>query len=193
MIGFRSLKDGEGLHFPSCREEETLLLGRRIGKHLREGHILCMFGRLGSGKTLMARGISEGARGTSKHVRSPTFTFINQYPGPFTIYHVDLYRIGSLKEIVDIGLEELLSPNSMIKTGAILIEWAERLEDSIPGERINIHIQVETSKTRNIWLQAFGKTHRSLIHAIYCDSDSTIPLPKTDSEFEKLASPADRS
>jgi tRNA threonylcarbamoyladenosine biosynthesis protein TsaE len=141
----------------------------------------------------MARGISEGARGTSRYVRSPTFTLINHYPGPFTIYHVDLYRIGSSEEIIEIGLEELLSPNLMSKTGAILIEWAERLGNLFPNERVDIHFQTETPKTRNIWLQAFGETHRSLIHAINCDSESTTPLPTTDTEFKKLASPSDRS
>ena len=178
-------------YFSTC-EEETLSLGRRIGGHLEAGHILSIFGTLGSGKTLMTRGISEGVRGTSKGVRSPTFTLIHQYSGPFTIYHVDLYRIDSRKEMADIGLDELLSMASESSSGAVIIEWAEKLEDLIPESRMDIHIQIETPETRTFLIQSFGARHRSLIHAISSDSDTVMSSPTSCSASEEYAPPIER-
>lgn len=99
-------------------EEETLVLGRRIGAVLRRGDVVAVEGDLGSGKTVLARGIAAGA-GASGYVASPTFTLIREYAGPVPIYHVDLFRLTPA-EVTDLGLEEVA------ERGVMVVEWAEK-------------------------------------------------------------------
>ena len=100
---------------------ETEAAGQDLGAGLRQGDLLLLKGDLGAGKTTFVRGVARGA-GSRSHVASPTFQLVRVYPGRVQIAHVDLYRIESAGELVDLGLEELLDQ------GAVVIEWGERLE-----------------------------------------------------------------
>jgi len=99
-------------------EAETLEVGRRIGRALRRGDQVALTGELGTGKTVLARGIAEGL-GATGYIASPTFTLIREYQGPTPMYHVDLFRL-TFAEAADLGLEEAM------EQGVIVIEWAER-------------------------------------------------------------------
>jgi len=107
--------------------QETTTLGRSFGSELKPGEIVALSGELGSGKTQFVKGICIGM-GIQAPVTSPTFTLINEYPAPFGIVaHIDLYRIGSDRELQDLGLESYFRD-----TCICLIEWAERALGVLP-------------------------------------------------------------
>ena len=144
--------------FETQSPEETLSLGEKIGRHLRAGDIVCLFGDLGAGKTTLTQGIARGL-GVPKeeYVRSPTFTLVNQYEGKLPVFHIDLYRIASLHDLEDLALEETLG-----NRGVAIVEWAEKLVDAKQPEKpllgmdrwLEIHIQIEPDETRKFELRA---------------------------------------
>ena len=104
--------------------EETIALGRALAPTLKSVRLVMLRGNLGAGKTTLAKGIAEGLHAAStEEVTSPTFTLIHEYRGPeISVYHVDLYRIESLRELDTLGLDELLSePGNLM-----LMEWGEK-------------------------------------------------------------------
>jgi tRNA threonylcarbamoyladenosine biosynthesis protein TsaE len=100
---------------------ETEALGERFGKRLRVGDMVLLTGELGAGKTTFVRGVARGT-GSPAPVASPTFQLVRVYPGRVQLAHVDLYRIESPGELVDLGLDELLDQ------GAVIVEWGDRLD-----------------------------------------------------------------
>jgi tRNA threonylcarbamoyladenosine biosynthesis protein TsaE len=100
---------------------ETEAFGERFGKRLRVGDMVLLTGELGAGKTTLVRGVARGM-GSSAPVASPTFQLVRVYSGRVQLAHVDLYRVESSSEFVELGLEELLDQ------GAVVVEWGDRLE-----------------------------------------------------------------
>lgn len=120
----------------SHNEEDTRELGMKLGKNLKKGDIVCLVGDLGSGKTLLSQSIAK-ALGVDEEVTSPTFTIIHEYMGKeLPLYHFDVYRINHPDEMFEIGFEEYL-----FGEGICLIEWADKIEEYIPEDRIMIRIQ----------------------------------------------------
>ena len=107
---------------------ETEAAGEHFGQGLRSGDLLLLEGELGAGKTTFVRGLVRGA-GSSAHVASPTFQLVRLYPGRVQLAHVDLYRLSSNAELVDLGMDELLDE------GAVVVEWGDRLQATLPGRR----------------------------------------------------------
>ena len=106
-------------------EEETIAAGQALGKRLRPGDVVLLSGHLGAGKTAFARGIAQGLRCDLAGVSSPTFTIIQEYPGPVPLQHVDLYRLSPI-EVDDLLLEELLE-------GCVMaVEWPDRWHRAPP-------------------------------------------------------------
>ncbi|MDA2929209.1 tRNA (adenosine(37)-N6)-threonylcarbamoyltransferase complex ATPase subunit type 1 TsaE [Acidobacteria bacterium AH-259-O06] len=123
----------------SNSDRETLRIGEKIGRWLRPPRAVLLHGELGSGKTLLARGLAQGLGVEDPRVvRSPSFTLVNQYMGKEgLIYHVDLYRLDGLRDLYSIGLEEILANHSII-----IIEWAEKLLFQ-PENPLRIRISVD--------------------------------------------------
>jgi tRNA threonylcarbamoyladenosine biosynthesis protein TsaE len=122
---------------------ETEAAGERVGRDLRSGDLLLLEGDLGAGKTTFVRGVVRGA-GSSAHVASPTFQLVRVYPGRVQLAHVDLYRLRSNAELVDLGLDELLD------AGAVVVEWGDKLDapdaallsiEHLGGDRRRLHMQ----------------------------------------------------
>lgn len=157
------------LQFTTHSANDTLSLGEKIGKHLKSGDIVFLFGDLGAGKTTLTQGIARGL-GVAKeeYVRSPTFTLVNEYRGKAPVFHIDLYRIESAGELEDLGLEEVFSIE-----GISIIEWAEKLftdkDDSTPllgiDQWIEIRIKINEDESRKFDL----KTHnmQSIKHPVF--------------------------
>ena len=103
---------------------ETLQLGKALGAKLIPGDLVLLFGDLGVGKTCLTQGICLGA-GLEKnaYIRSPTFTLINEYQGKVPIFHIDLYRLETEAEIINLGLEEIIYSQAIT-----IIEWSEKLK-----------------------------------------------------------------
>jgi tRNA threonylcarbamoyladenosine biosynthesis protein TsaE len=109
--------------FATHAAEETTELGRRLAAELRPGSIVLLRGELGAGKTTLVKGIAEAFNAAkAEDVTSPTFTLIHEYRGPeVTLYHIDLYRIDTQRELDTLALDDLMTPQSIL-----LIEWGEK-------------------------------------------------------------------
>src|SRR5437867_10346257 len=108
----------------------TMTFGRRLGERLFPGAVVALIGRLGAGKTHLARAIAEGLDiPNSRVVTSPTFVLIQEYSARLPIYHFDAYRLNSAAEFLELGPHEYFETD-----GVCLIEWADRVEDCLPDE-----------------------------------------------------------
>lgn len=105
--------------------EETTAFGRQLAEELMPGSIVLLRGDLGAGKTTLIKGIAEGFQAAAaEDVTSPTFTLIHEYRGPqATLYHIDLYRVDTQRELDTLALDDLMDPKSIL-----LIEWGEKFE-----------------------------------------------------------------
>ena len=126
--------------------EETQALGARLGSLLGKGDVVACVGPLGAGKTCFLQGLARGL-GVTAAVTSPTFVLVNQYRGRMTVYHVDAYRTGSLTELVDLGLEEMLHGE-----GVTIVEWADKLLPLLPPRTVTVTITGLGDEAREIEL-----------------------------------------
>jgi tRNA threonylcarbamoyladenosine biosynthesis protein TsaE len=124
--------------FQTYSAEETTELGRRLAAELKPGSIVLLRGDLGAGKTTMVKGIAEGFQAAkAEDVTSPTFTLIHEYRGPaVTLFHIDLYRIDTQRELDTLALDDLLTPQSIL-----LIEWGEKFERFAKERDVEIAIE----------------------------------------------------
>lgn len=120
--------------FLSHSEAETEDFAASLAPHLRPGRLLACTGGLGSGKTAFARGLARGL-GCSGRVSSPTYTIVNEYPGPVPLLHFDLYRLSSLDELFDIGWDDYLA-----RPAIALVEWSERFPEALPPDAVSVGI-----------------------------------------------------
>jgi tRNA threonylcarbamoyladenosine biosynthesis protein TsaE len=125
---------------------ETQALGERLGSLLGSGDVVACVGPLGAGKTCFLQGLARGL-GVTAAVTSPTFVLVNQYRGRVTVYHVDAYRTGSLTELVDLGLEEMLHGQ-----GVTIVEWADKLLPLLPPRAVTVTITGLGDEPREIGL-----------------------------------------
>ena len=117
-------------------EQETRALGERLGAEAGPGSIYTLTGDLGVGKTVFTQGFAKGL-GVEEPVNSPTFTIVQEYPkGRLPFYHFDVYRIGSVDEMEEIGYEDYFFGG-----GVCLIEWANLIEEILPWERSAVLIE----------------------------------------------------
>ncbi|MSR64792.1 MAG: tRNA (adenosine(37)-N6)-threonylcarbamoyltransferase complex ATPase subunit type 1 TsaE [Verrucomicrobiae bacterium] len=122
--------------------EETSALGRRLASMLRPGDVVALDGELGAGKTALVKAIAA-ALGCTQSVTSPTFTIIHEYETILSVFHIDLYRLNTEQEAIDVGIEEYLRGD-----GVCLVEWAERIERLLPRRTISIRIEVLSETSR---------------------------------------------
>ncbi|MCZ6681392.1 MAG: tRNA (adenosine(37)-N6)-threonylcarbamoyltransferase complex ATPase subunit type 1 TsaE [Candidatus Poribacteria bacterium] len=138
--------------FRTHTPEETHEVGEEIGRQLQSGDVVALIGDLGVGKTCLTQGIARGVGlDPDQVVNSPSYILINEYAGRTPIYHIDLYRLQRLEEIVDLGLEEYLEGD-----GICVIEWADRMEKLLPENYIQIRMAGEDEFTRTIEVRAVG-------------------------------------
>ena len=121
--------------------EETFALGEKIGRQAQKGQVYTLTGDLGTGKTVFTQGVAAGL-GIREPVNSPTFTIVQVYEeGRLPFYHFDVYRIGDIEEMEEIGYDDYF-----FGEGICLIEWAELIQEILPEDRISITIQKDLEK-----------------------------------------------
>lgn len=121
--------------------EETFAFGKWIGENALSGQVYTLVGDLGVGKTVFTQGVAEGL-GITEPVNSPTFTIIQEYEsGRMPFYHFDVYRIGDIEEMEEIGYDDYFYGN-----GICLIEWANLIEEILPEQIIEITIEKNLEK-----------------------------------------------
>lgn len=122
-------------------EEATRELGRELGKAVTPGTIITLDGDLGVGKTVFTQGFAQGL-GIKETVNSPTFTIVQVYEeGRMPFYHFDVYRIGDVEEMEEIGYEDYF-----YGTGVCLIEWAQLIEEILPKKYVEIFIEKDLTR-----------------------------------------------
>jgi tRNA threonylcarbamoyladenosine biosynthesis protein TsaE len=134
--------------FISHNPADTESLGERWGRAAQPGLVIGLSGDLGAGKTQLVKGLARGL-GIPAGVHSPTFTLVNEYGGGrLRLFHLDLYRLETRRQMVSAGLEEFLQPD-----GVTVIEWAEKMED---GKIIKVKIEIVGDTERRIVYDDFG-------------------------------------
>ena len=138
-------------------------MGKKIAKNLQKGDIICLFGELGTGKTVLTKGIANGLGIRARVIISPSFVLIRQYRGvSLPLYHFDLYRLKSQKDILALGYEEYLYDD-----GITVIEWADRLKNLLPEEFLKIELFIKANTKRLIKFNGFGPHYKELLKKIY--------------------------
>lgn len=125
------------IKFISKSSDDTKNIGRIIAKDLKHGAVISINGDLGSGKTVLVKGIASFFD-IENEISSPTFTIVNEYTSATPIYHFDVYRLNDSSEFLEVGLDEYFDK------GICLIEWGEIINDILPKNTLSISI------TRNI-------------------------------------------
>jgi tRNA threonylcarbamoyladenosine biosynthesis protein TsaE len=115
---------------------DTIRLGEAVGRVLRPGDAVAMTGPLGSGKSVLARGIMAGL-GVGSKMPSPSFVIVATYEGTCTINHIDLYRLDAAEDAIALGLEDLLYSSSIN-----IVEWAEKAADVLPESRLDVSLRL---------------------------------------------------
>ncbi|MBI5408809.1 MAG: tRNA (adenosine(37)-N6)-threonylcarbamoyltransferase complex ATPase subunit type 1 TsaE [Nitrospirae bacterium] len=131
----------------SKSESETRDIGARLGKKLKRGDVVCLYGELGSGKTTMVKGVATAFGIREKDITSASFTIIAEYDVPVPFYHIDLYRVTH-EDISSLGLHEYLGAD-----GVSVIEWAERAESEIPEKSIKVRLSHIEDNLREIEIE----------------------------------------
>ena len=121
--------------------EDTFAFGKKIGEAAQPGQVYTLIGDLGAGKTVLTQGVAAGL-GISEPVNSPTFTILQIYEeGRMPFYHFDVYRIGDVEEMEEIGYEDCFFGN-----GLCLIEWADLIREILPDQYWEIRIEKEPQR-----------------------------------------------
>lgn len=123
--------------------EETEAAGERLAAELRSGDVVGLTGPLGAGKTCFVQGLVRGL-GVATRATSPTFVLVNEYRGRLPVHHVDAYRVATLTELLDVGLEELF------EDGVTVVEWADKIAPLMPPRAIRVDIQGVGDEPRTI-------------------------------------------
>ena len=145
--------------------EKTMALAQMLAKRLRAGDVLTLSGDLGAGKTTFVKGLAKGLH-IQRNVNSPTFTLIKEYEGRLPLYHMDVYRLDSEEE--DLGYDEYFDGD-----GVTVIEWAEKIANRLPEDRLHVKIQRTSENGRILVLEPIGIRFEKLCKEL--DDESIKP------------------
>lgn len=127
--------------YESYKPEDTFAIGEKLGRDAKPGQLCTLTGDLGAGKTVLTQGIAKGL-GVREPVNSPTFTIAQVYDsGRMPLYHLDVYRIGDMEEMEEIGYEDYFYGE-----GLCIVEWADLIAELIPEEHVQIVIEKDPEK-----------------------------------------------
>lgn len=124
---------GATIDLVTDRPGATTAVGAALAPFLRKGDVVSLTGDLGAGKTTLVQGVARGL-GVQEAVLSPTFTLVRQYEGTMPVYHLDVYRLDRIQDVLDLGFEEIIDQG-----GVVFIEWGDAIEALLP----ETHLQIE--------------------------------------------------
>lgn len=151
----------DSLDIISRSAEQTRRLGMRLGSFMQQGDVICLSGDLGSGKTTLIQGICAGW-GSLDSVTSPSFVLVNVYrrPDGQRVFHLDAYRLSGSSEAIDLDL------TIMLESGALIVEWADRIQAALPGEYLQIRLTYIEEYQRDLLISAKGRRYQDLVAAL---------------------------
>uniref|UniRef100_A0A7C1F817 tRNA threonylcarbamoyladenosine biosynthesis protein TsaE n=1 Tax=Ammonifex degensii TaxID=42838 RepID=A0A7C1F817_9THEO len=146
-------------------DEATRALGEKLGRLLNSGDLVALTGELGAGKTCFAQGLARGV-GVKTPVNSPTFVLIKEYAGRLPLYHFDAYRLSGPEEFFALGSAEYFAGD-----GVSVVEWADRVVDALPEDRVEVTIQrlPDSEEGRLIRITGCGQRSRSVVEELKRD------------------------
>jgi len=148
------------MNLTSHSPEQTQKLGVSIGELALPGDIFLLVGELGTGKTCLTQGIAWGL-GIKEYAVSPSFVLVRELHGRLPLYHIDLYRLDHIEEIIELGLDDYLYGN-----GVCVVEWAEKGPDALPAEHLLIQISYLPDTKRHFRLKPSGPRYREIINQL---------------------------
>jgi tRNA threonylcarbamoyladenosine biosynthesis protein TsaE len=148
------------LDIESNSPDETVSLGRKIGKLAMPGDIILLTGALGAGKTCLTQGIAYGLD-IDEYTLSPSFVLVRELYWRLTLYHMDLYRLDNIAEIAGLGLDDYLYGK-----GVCAIEWADKGMPLFPDDHLSIVILYKGDRKRQITLKACGQRYCELLEKL---------------------------
>lgn len=146
-----------GLESGSAEATRTFAAG--LASVAAPGDVLCLWGDLGAGKTVFAKGFGAGL-GVRDTISSPSFVLMGEYAGRLPLFHIDLYRLESARDAIDGGLLD-----DRQAAGVVLIEWPDRLADEVPPDRLDVRIAGAGDEPRRLSLEAHGLAHQRYVDA----------------------------
>jgi tRNA threonylcarbamoyladenosine biosynthesis protein TsaE len=161
-----------GLAITTRSPEETRILGAALAPALVPGDVVSLSGDLGAGKTVFVQGVA-GAMGVHEKVTSPSFTIVREYEGRYPIVHIDVYRLDSFQEVLDLGFEELFDPS-----GILLVEWGEAVSPLLPFRYLEVEIRSpldsETGMDRRVAFRPRGPEWRGKLDGMRTTADALL-------------------
>jgi tRNA threonylcarbamoyladenosine biosynthesis protein TsaE len=152
----RASREMDNFRVVTRSPDQTRKLGRLISEILQGGDILLLSGNLGAGKTHLVQGIAFGL-GVQEYACSPSFMIAREYHGRLALYHLDLYRLDHIEEIVDLGIDEYFRPGAVCA-----IEWAEKGGGALPGDNLVIYMEHLGGDSRRVTFIPAGKRYTDL-------------------------------
>jgi tRNA threonylcarbamoyladenosine biosynthesis protein TsaE len=150
------------LEFFSRSDDQTVWFGKRLGTLLEPGDVVAMAGEPGSGKTWLTKGLASGLDVGPEHiVTSPSFSLINEYEGRCTLFHMDVYRLETIEEFLDSGLEEYFSRDAVV-----VMEWANRWPEVLPEGSLFVDLAIMEECSRRIVLYGHGDRAGRLVEKL---------------------------
>jgi tRNA threonylcarbamoyladenosine biosynthesis protein TsaE len=175
--------------------EETRIVGAALAPVLLPGDVVSLTGDLGAGKTALVQGLAA-ALGVEERVTSPTFTIVHQYDGRFPIIHLDIYRLQSFQEVIDLGFEEFLAPEAIVA-----IEWGEAISPMLPRRYLEIEMRcvVDTTEDedhlRRLVFKPHGHDWIRKVQSMRTTAEALLDAASSDqsssARFEVVSEPGD--
>ena len=155
------------LKYQTHSDKDTIMLGRKIGALLSEGDVVALTGPLGSGKTWLTKGIALGlGADPSMVVTSPSFSLVNEYKAAHTLYHIDLYRLERISDILATGIEEYI-----YNDGVAVVEWADRMPEILPEWTVKTSFDIIDDRSRDIVIRGDHRRAINIIKQLETDND----------------------
>lgn len=130
--------------------QQTREVGAALAELLVPGDVVSLTGDLGAGKTTFVQGAARGL-GVEDRVASPTFVLVREYRGDLPVYHLDVYRLDRLQEVIDLGFEDLLDPS-----GVMFIEWGDAIDALLPDEHLRVELRMGEGDARRLSFSGRG-------------------------------------
>ena len=161
--------------------EQTQTAGRILGAHASAGDVFLLTGDLGAGKTCLTQGILWGLGG-EEYARSPTFVLICEYYARLTLYHMDLYRLESIDEVIDLGLDDYF-----LGDGVCVVEWADKGAGAYIGEHVNVVIEDTGNNSRRLSFDAGSPRYSAMLGALKQEFFSPKNAEQSDASKSQAA------
>ena len=142
-------------------EDEMLALGERVANLLKKTGFIALYGDLGAGKTVFARGVASAFGVT--HVASPTFTIVCEYPSEPRLYHFDAYRLSDADELYTIGFSDYMNDDAMF-----VMEWADLVLPALPKDRLDVVVTGSGMEARTVEITPRGAWYEEVFHEDSC-------------------------